>query len=497
MNRRFSKFVPARMAVIAGVAVGRRAAAPALAGMKAAAVDYSSLWAIVLDPAGGETAASAELSRTVADRLGVDPSRNFVVSGAGATRAEVRRLLESVRGQVGPRDGLIVYIAPPLSRDGGKVFLPTRDADPKAPWSGLDLREIFSWVYSLPAAATAVLFPYCGGDARSEEYLFSEARYARGQASPVEFVMVCDFIAEKLAAGGAALPDERREIFTRALIAQLAKIGSGPFEAPLERLAQEAAGGLSGVELKVARFPGSSSPAFELRRAGSQLEDLIRLYREAEGVEGRIALLPRLRSGAVEMGKEREAIAFLGRVAADSGAGLAGALTNQESLRVRLVAVEELGRSTLPEVADTLASLARQADDANVRRSALSQLTRRPNPRAQDFVALRAALADADAGVREAALQAVGLLRDLGAAPAVAQLLASEPEARLRVAALQALSALERPRGRETLHRRRRGSGARGAARRDRCVGACFAVQRGAGGVARPPRAPGRGRWSA
>ena len=42
-------------------------------------------------------------------------------------------------------------------------------------------------------------------------------------------------------------------------------------------------------------------------------------------------------------------------------------------------------------------------------------------------------------------MQAVGLLRDVGAAPAVAGLLEREPEARVRVAALQALSALERP----------------------------------------------------
>ena len=136
------------------------------------------------------------------------------------------------------------------------------------------------------------------------------------------------------------------------------------------------------------------------------------------------------------------ALGDLGPGAASAGNALA-ALVKDEDATVRQAAAAALGKvgATSPEVLDALSSALRNKDDSALRGRAARALGQ-PRHGSAALTILLAAMDDADAAVRREVVQAIGAMPATHAAhmePPLRRVVASDPEASVRIEALHAL----------------------------------------------------------
>ncbi|HMD70971.1 MAG TPA: HEAT repeat domain-containing protein [Bryobacteraceae bacterium] len=141
----------------------------------------------------------------------------------------------------------------------------------------------------------------------------------------------------------------------------------------------------------------------------------------------------------------QRAIACLGSARGRHGfEALKGLVENDSAGRIRTRAIAALGSSQEPEAVDLLISLSQTGPDARARAQAVRELGHKRGAKA--VAAIGAALADADAGVQQAACAALGSLPDGQGIPRLIQLAGETRDRQLRRQAMSSLQDSHDPR---------------------------------------------------
>jgi HEAT repeat protein len=287
------------------------------------------------------------------------------------------------------------------------------------------------------------MYPSC--PSKFDEYLTSELSYGK-RPGAIELLRACEASTANRTAQEAKGSEQWRARLMEKLVEALQSGGSrrpmpsGELKARLERAMPE-------VNLELRRVPEYVREGFAFEPAAKGIAaEQARYLAAANPADGEAALrnIPGILKAASDPTREAQlAAVFLGDVASSPGARLSAPLEDSAALGLRSAAVEVLGELRNDPARDALGEVVRKAQDAPfVRRAALTQLSRMTPPRPADLSAVRLALSDSDASVRETAVRSAVILNDVAAVPDLQARLHSEGDSGVRLAIIQALPAL-------------------------------------------------------
>ncbi len=412
----------------------------------------------------GPTDTGEQLAATLRDDYGFD-----VHYLPDATRDAVAGAMDGLFQSIAPYDEIFVHLAMPVLREPHLYFVPA-DGERESPWTLLPWRDVLDWLNALPTGAALVTYPTCARENLSVRLLqtmqqptepigrgtwihpeLEELRYSK-RPGPVDVLQVCDLEALRIMRlDPEAVPAEWRvgeltEGIHQALVDAAQSLDGINSQGLAERLSE-----LPGFQVSTQRVPATSEAGFRFAPTGTVIEYQAR-YDEARSLDELARVIEDFFAAAADDNQLLPSLAsFLGQIAIDPLAAASGTeLEPRQALKLRVLAIEVLGRIDSATSRDGLITISAQAADSGfVRWQAISKLSRLRDLRPQDLAALRAALADDEPSVREAAVRSLGVAKDEQAAPRLAELVASEPEKRVRLAAMQALSSLEKPESRQ------------------------------------------------
>lgn len=400
----------------------------------------TSRWALMVHIGSAGESATKDLAKTLRAAYGFKTDQVIEIYGNDATIQRIQDAMERIFMQFRPSDELLVHISLPIVRESERVWLKPSGGVREAPWTLLDIRQIINWLNALPGGTVVITYSTCtpAEKGSSESYLFDELRYGKRSGS-VEVMRICDRDAQR----DALVPsDERYAELVGTVKTVLREFSTRGLQAvSTVELVKIVGDRLPGFEVQVERIPESSDRGFAFVPTPSEISVYQTAYQHVPN-ETLASLVAHARDERGEL--EQQAIAFLKAIAMDPNGLLASEQAgSMDDLRsTRWLAVQNLARLPSDGARDALASLIGDAKEPSVRRTAVTEISRLSTARPQDREAIRRALGDADAMVREAAVRATVNMQDTNTVPLLRALVLKDPESAVRISALQAVSVL-------------------------------------------------------
>lgn len=435
--------VVALLLIVFGLAPGR-ATAPSIA-------EQGARWALIIH-VGSEGRPEVEnLAATLQESYGFTRSRVTELYDSEANLEGIRKSMDLFFRKVGRSDLLFVYMSLPIREESEAMFFLPGDAKPDKPWTWLDARNLFAWLGAVQAQTSMMIYPACPSISPAHERLLVELRYGKRQTM-TQLMPVC-FLEMTQGSKGLELPTDRSRLqLVAGLVSVLRQAAQGT-SAPIsgDRLALELSGRLQSVALvrPPLGFPEYAEGALVFVPRKSVVSEQETRYKNASSKAERTSAMTSLIGVAKEDSGPLQAqyVSFLGRVALDQHALLSGQPIETKEIReLRGIAVQALSQLNSMDARNALRQIIQTVrDEPSIRRAALSQLSRLPNPQEEDREIIRKALTDDDPLIREVAARGVIFLQDGASADTVAKLALSDASEAVRLAAIQSLSELGRP----------------------------------------------------
>jgi HEAT repeat protein len=420
-------------------------------------------WALIVHYGESADAPASGLAKILVDTYGYREEHVLVLEGQSATTGSaIRDAMSRIRSRLQLFDNLLVHLSLPTSIElDGAIFFPS-DGELSNPWTLLRLHELVEWLNSLPTGTALLSYYSCSSSegADFEKPLFDELRYSK-RPGPIEILRVCDFTAETQSAARERRPtpsDVRRSELLSNLNQTLAaaSVSDTTFLSG-EQLARRLDAQKNGFYTRYGIVPEHERLQFAFVVTGVALEKYRRSFTEAHTQQQRestvIALVEAVNAAEGEF--PASAVSFLEGIALARQSTTSIPLEPRERLSLSGLAVDGLGRIRSAAATSSLVRISADASEASIRQAAIATLS--TLPASEDFQvktsAIRRALGDPDASVREAAIRGTVLLRDIDAADALAGLVSRDSNLTVRRAAIQGLSVFGREKDRRMLVR--------------------------------------------
>lgn len=404
-------------------------------------------WALIVSTGSASRESARALARLLTESYGFGSDAVVLLNGAEATLEHIQTAMSKLQAGVRPYDAVFAYFSldqrPDPSRVGGFSFIPAGAAEGE-PWTWLPVRRVIEWLSALPVSSGLVVYPSC--PTKFDDYLIGELGHGKRPGS-LELMRVCERSSAGQTAPDAKGSEQWRAHFMGKTLVLLKDIASRRVPVSAAEVAAKLQNSAPETLLDVRRVPEYITEGFIFEPVAQGVAREQSRYRSATQNEQREAALrniPGIVKTASDPARESQLAAqFLGDVATDAAAGLQAQLDAPARLSLRMAAVESLAELRNDPARDRLDAIAEKAADAPfIRRAALTQISRLTPPRPADLAAVRAAFPDQDPSVREAAVRTAVILNDTAAVASLQDRLGNETESAVRVALIQALTAL-------------------------------------------------------
>jgi len=424
------------------------------ASSMAASVEPARKWALLIHtgPAGIPEVKRLEASLT--ESWGFDADTVKVVYDDDATVPGIRDAMTSLYEEFRPGDEIYVHLSLPVAGENEEPSFLAFDSEPDSPWSMFELGEFAEFLNALPSQSALIVLPSCPYGLVPAIKMSKKMRRGRfieilefgKRFGPVDVMQVCDEVP-----GGVGRriyerehpefePGQRRgELISRILTALDENQGMRELTAP--RLADAISGGEHGFSTRVTRIPEYERRGWAFQYAPLDFGQYQAPYLDASSRAERKRVIESMATSATKSGDAFAPTMFLKSLTLSTDALLPDSVRPADKLNARHDAVGALASVQTDSARDALRTIARDADDASLRRAAVLHIAR-SRGNGDDQVVLRDALQDSEASVREAAVRAMITRNDADHIDDVAAMIAGDSAVGVRVAAIQAVSFL-------------------------------------------------------